>query len=130
MLIAPWYSGLVTMAAWVGVTPPVTRRKGGRGSSSNDVRLIVVATVFVFGSITDNVLESSLHNMTRSRLFGPEAVCASARPTGNAEAIANTVALLMNSRRVQSMIFSFLSPLICLSLFLAPARSIFSVLHV
>ena len=127
MLIAPWYSGLVTMAAWVGVTPPVTSRNGGRGSSSNDVRLIVVATVLVFGSITDNVFESSLHNMTRSLVFAPEAVCASARPTGNAEAIANTVTLLMNSRRVQSMIFSFLSPLICLSLFLAPVRSIFSV---
>ena len=63
MLIAPWYRGLVTMAAWVGVTPPVTSRNGGRGSSSNDVRLIVMATVLVFGSITDNVLESSLHNM-------------------------------------------------------------------
>src|SRR5438093_1431648 len=94
------------MPAWVGVTPPVTSRNGGRGSSSNDVRLIVVAIVLVFGSITDNVLESSLHNRTRSRLFAPEALCASARPTGNAEAIANTVALLMNSRRVQSMIFS------------------------
>src|SRR6266536_3837199 len=110
MLIAPWYRGLVTMAAWIGVTPPVTSRNGGRGSSSNDVRLIVVVTVFVFGSMTDNVLESSLHNITRSRLFVPEAVCASARPPGNAEAIANTVTLLMNSRRVQPMIFFFLSP--------------------
>ena len=60
--------------------------KGGRGSSSNDVRLMVVATVLVFGSITDNVLESSLHNTTRSRLFAPEAVCASAPQTGKAAA--------------------------------------------
>ena len=87
----------------------------------------MVATVLVFGSMTDNVLESSLHKMTRSRLFAPEAVCARARSTGSAEAIANTVMLLMNSRRVQPMIFFFLSRLICLTLFLAPVRSIFSV---
>src|SRR5512144_429671 len=92
------------MATWVGVTPPVTSRNGGRGSSSNDVRLMVVATVLVFGSITDNVLESSLHNTTRSRLFAPEAVCPSAPLTGNAVPIANALTLVMNSRRVQSMI--------------------------
>src|SRR6266545_3962569 len=106
MLIAPWYSGLVTMAAWIGVTPPVTSRKGGRGSSSNDVRLIVVATVFVFGSITDNVLESSLHNRTRSRLSAPDAVWANARLTGNADEIANAPTLVMNSRRLQSIMLS------------------------
>src|SRR5918999_5918386 len=95
------------MAACVGVTPPVTSRKGGRGSSSNEVRLIVVATVLVFGSTTVRVLESSLHRITRSRLLAPAAGCAAARPTGNAAAIVSALILVMNSRRVQSIVFSF-----------------------
>jgi hypothetical protein len=49
----------------------VASRKGGRGSSSKDVRLIVVAVVFVFGSMTLRVLESSLQIITRSLLFAP-----------------------------------------------------------
>jgi hypothetical protein len=48
------------------VIPPVTSRNGGRGSSSKLVRLIVVSTAFVRGSMTLSVLESSLQMNTRS----------------------------------------------------------------
>src|SRR5215475_12781706 len=54
------------MVAWIGITPPVTKRNGGRGSSSKLVRLIVASTVFVRGSITEIVFESSLAMNTRS----------------------------------------------------------------
>src|SRR5690349_21339552 len=46
----PWRGG-------VGVTPPVTSRKGGRGSSSKLVRLMVCETVLEFGSMTARVFE-------------------------------------------------------------------------
>jgi hypothetical protein len=62
----PWYSGLWIIAAWVGMTPAVTKRNGGRGSSSKLVRLIVVSTLFVLGSMTLSVFESSLVMKTRS----------------------------------------------------------------
>src|SRR5712692_2462390 len=54
------------MATWVGITPPVTYLKGGRGSSSKLVRLTVSTTAFVFGSMTASVLLSSLQMKTRS----------------------------------------------------------------
>src|SRR5215212_1678973 len=54
------------MAACVGMVPPVTKRKGGRGSSSKLVRLTAVSTALVRGSMTLSVLESSLQIKTRS----------------------------------------------------------------
>src|SRR5512134_16163 len=100
--MAPWYSGFATMAEWVGVTPPVTSRKGGRGSSSNEVRLIVVTTALVLGSTTDKVFESSLQRITRSRVFA-ELVWANERPSGNEVANAAAPTPVINSRRVTSM---------------------------
>src|SRR3989344_5276201 len=63
----PWYSGLWIIAARVGATPAGKERDGGRGSSSKLVRLIVLSTVLVLGSMTTSVLESSLVMKTRSR---------------------------------------------------------------
>src|SRR5215211_61207 len=62
------------MATWVGATPPVTKRKGGRGSSSKLARLTVVSTVLARGSITASVFESSLQMNTRSSACTPVGV--------------------------------------------------------
>src|SRR3989338_8842634 len=72
----PGYSGFWVIAACVGATPAGTQRNGGRGSSSKLVRLIVLSTVLVLGSMTTSVLESSLVMKTRSRgsMPGPGAV--------------------------------------------------------
>ena len=94
------------MEACVGMAPPVTKRKGGRGSSSKLVRLMVVSTLFVRGSITLMVFESSLAMKTRS--FGstapPPGVWAKVGRLPEAIAKAPSTVALMIARRVVSML--------------------------
>src|SRR5258708_9557322 len=93
------------MAACAGMTPAVTKRNGGRGSSSKLVRLIVVSTLFVRGSMTLGVLESWLVIKPRSSgsTLAGRAPCAIASRAPIAAVTPPAAASCRNSLRVISM---------------------------